>query len=221
MEKVPPAAKAKSTTKTRTTKKASKPKKSKSPTLEGDQVQEMAIADADENHVDEDDSNDDDLLSTSFRPQSRSKLAHALLPLASTNKLSNTLKLLATGWASEETILGNTKYYWHILGNEVMKNIAATVPTTMEELREIDGLGENVIKQYGERILQAVENFIKVNDLGEYLAKRPAAKKTKLVAAEVVDVLDDEDEFGCSDINFSSIKIPDMPNKEASRYFES
>ena len=117
------------------TKNAAESKRSKSSTLKGDQVQAMAIADANEI--------DDDSLSTSFKPPSRSKHAHAVLPLASANKLCNTLKLLVNGWASEENILGNTKSYLHTLGKEVMKNIAATVPTTMEELREIDGLGEN------------------------------------------------------------------------------
>ena len=167
------------------TKNAAESKRSKSSTLKGDQVQAMAIADANEI--------DDDSLSTSFKPPSRSKHAHAVLPLASANKLCNTLKLLVNGWASEENILGNTKSYLNTLSKEVMKKIA--VPTTMGELREIDSLGEHVINQYGGRILQAVENFVKVNDLGEYLATPPVAKKIKMLAVEVVDLLsDDEDE---------------------------
>lgn len=111
-----------------------------------------------------------------------------------------------------------------------MGAIASQVPTTVDELFSISGLGENVIKEYGERLVKNINAFVELGGLQEYLDKRPkkrprteAVKAGKKRAAPTansiidVDAVDDEFEAG---IDYGSIAIPDATG-EKSPYFGS
>lgn len=58
-----------------------------------------------------------------------------------------------------------------------MKEIASQCPTTLEELRTIDGLGEKKIQDYGPRMIRAIQNFVSKENLGEYLKERKQSKR--------------------------------------------
>jgi len=112
------------------------------------------------------------------------------------------------------------------MNGQTMAAVASQVPTTVEDLHSIGGLGENVIKEYGERLVKNVKAFVELEELQEYLDKRPkkrprtaaptsnaklSSSKTKKPAAlkvpTIIDVDDDEDEFDCG-IDFSAIEDP-------------
>lgn len=88
-------------------------------------------------------------------------------------------------------------------------------PMTLEELHDIGGLGENVIKEYGERLVKVVKNFVEMENLQEYIANRPKKRpRTETPTGKVtsnpsqpIDVCGD-DEFDVG-IDFSMIPIPD------------
>lgn len=128
---------------------------------------------------------------------------------------------------------------WNIMSGETMAAVAAQVPTTVEELHSISGLGENVIKEYGERLVKNINAFVQLEELQEYLDKRPPPKRPRTEAptgkpkakssnrkpravpkeATIIDVDADVDEFDC-DIDFNAIDIPN-PSKgtKKSPYF--
>lgn len=67
---------------------------------------------------------------------------------------------------------------WNIMSIQQIKIIAAEVPTTTKELFQC-GLPENIVKDYGERLLKNINTYNKSNDLRSYLDDRPK-KKLKL-----------------------------------------
>lgn len=94
--------------------------------------------------------------------------------------------------------------------------VASQVPTTVDELYFISGLGENVIKEYGERLIKNINAFVEFESLQEFLDKRPKkrpkteaapAKKCAARKADDVIVVDDDDEFEAG-IDFSKIPFP-------------
>ena len=102
---------------------------------------------------------------------------------------------------------GNNVFYWNILSNPKMMNIANEVPTTMEELADCE-LPQNVIKQYGERLIKNVNAFIEQENLQRYIDVRPKKKQKPNVVEDskpsagskpIINVLDSEDEFGNND----------------------
>ena len=92
---------------------------------------------------------------------------------------------------------------------ESIRKIAWTVPTTNEELTGLGVLGENIIKEYGERLLRAINNFVEKESLVGLLSQKqsPATKKVKVQAKSNYMVESNDDEFG-SDVDFSLIEIP-------------
>jgi bloom syndrome protein len=167
--------------------------------------------------IDESSDDDDDELDVATRPRSAGIKSQSvsILPHEATQELISRIKTLATNWAEEERMYGKNMFYWNILSNEAMKSIAAQAPMTVEDLKAIGVLGENIIKEYGERIVKIVSSYVAQEGLEEYVARRPS-KRAKVVAGSssdptVVEVLDDfgEDEFG-ADIDFSAIEIPDV-----------
>ncbi|TVU33484.1 hypothetical protein EJB05_25306 [Eragrostis curvula] len=49
---------------------------------------------------------------------------------------------------------------YHIFRNETMKEISSRVPRTKEELLEINGIGKEKLKKYGDRVLATIEDFL-------------------------------------------------------------
>ena len=65
------------------------------------------------------------------------------------------------------------------MNNAAMTIIAAQVPTSMEELSDLRILGENVINDYGERLVRNISSFVQQEKLEKYLERR-AAKRPKV-----------------------------------------
>lgn len=65
------------------------------------------------------------------------------------------------------------------MNNAAMTTIAAQVPTSMEELSDLRILGENVINDYGERLVRNISSFVQQEKLEKYLERR-AAKRPKV-----------------------------------------
>ena len=103
-----------------------------------------------------------------------------VLPKMKTELLLARIKKLVNMWADEEQMNGNNVFYWNILSNPKMMNIANEVPTTIEELADFE-LPQNVIKQYGERLVKNFNAFIKQENLQKYIDARPQKKKQKTV----------------------------------------
>jgi putative NADH-flavin reductase len=66
------------------------------------------------------------------------------------------------------------------LSNHGLKTIASQVPTTMDELKASGCLGENIIKEYGERIVRVVAIFTENNDLQHHLESSRPSKRAKV-----------------------------------------
>ena len=66
-------------------------------------------------------------------------------------------------------------YYkdWNILPPEKIKEVAAHVPTTVEELSALEILGEGKVEQYGERLIKQINTFIESRELQQYINERP------------------------------------------------
>ena len=67
------------------------------------------------------------------------------------------------------------------MSNSAMTQLAAQVPTSMEELSDLGILGENVVNDYGERLVRNISSFVQQNNLEKYLERR-AAKRPKVLA---------------------------------------
>lgn len=183
----------------------------------------------DESSDDDDDEEPD--VAVRVRSAGNKSQSMSVLPHEATQVLISRIKTLATNWAEEERMYGKNMFYWNILSNEAMKSIAAQVPTTVEDLKAIGVLGENIIKEYGERIVKIVSSYVAQEGLEEYIARRPS-KKAKIAIGSpsspaVVELLDDDDEFGMG-IDLSAIDLPDFKPAaakakkaaKASRYFD-
>lgn len=112
---------------------------------------------------------------------------------------------------------------------QTVKSISHIVPTTVEELASIDGLGEQKIADYGDRLIKGIKGFLEKEGLTEsFNSKRPAKRlraskkqgkpkskaKSKISKQEpdpdsiiMIDGDDDDDEFG-TEIDFSAIAMP-------------
>jgi superfamily II DNA helicase RecQ len=154
---------------------------------------------------DDDDDDDDDDVSWRGSGSGSKKQAPSTFPAAKTKELVEVFKKLVSNWADEERLLGNEVFYWNILNGEAMKAIAAGAPITLDELKGLGVLGENIIKEYGERIVKVVAHFVNTN----------------------VDMtMASDDEFGGDGIDFSA--IPDCKPATAgytkgnqSKYFKN
>jgi superfamily II DNA helicase RecQ len=151
-----------------------------------------------------------------------------ILPKNHTDVLVKRIKKLVSMWADEEIMNGNKVFYWNIMNNKAMGTIAAQVPLSIDELIDIGVIGENVVKEYGERLIKNLNAFIEQNGLEKYVKgkenkRRKLDKDTKPAASVSTTksrvLLDDEFDI---DIDFSTIDIPDgpLPTSQAkSSYF--
>ena len=71
------------------------------------------------------------------------------------------------------------KIDWHIMTNNVIQTVAAQCPTTLEELKAVDGLGVQKFKEYGERLIRIINAFVDAEGLEEHLAKKKSAQPAR------------------------------------------
>jgi uncharacterized protein YuzB (UPF0349 family) len=126
-----------------------------------------------------------------LRAKGSSSVNTSVLPKEHTDSLIARIKKLVSLWADEEIMNGNQvfcKYSesrlffycnvvtydfsidWNIMSNNALSTIAETVPLTIHELSELEVLSENVMKEYGERLIKNIKAFIEQNALQVYLA---------------------------------------------------
>jgi ATP-dependent DNA helicase, RecQ family len=149
----------------------------------------------------------------------------SILPQNHTEALVKRIKKLVSMWADEEVMNGNKVFYWNIMNNKAMGTIASQVPLTIEELNDLGVIGENVVKEYGDRLIKNLNAFIEQNSLQKYTMNKRRKIEVEPEPAPVPHpnaashIMLDDDEFG--GIDFSSIEIPDGPinSKAKSSYF--
>ena len=174
-----------------------------------------------------DSESEDELTVPVFPSSEKKKVSDAsVLPQADCQKLVDLIKKLVTNWAEEERAMGKNVFYWNIMSNANMKKIAEHVPTSMEDLKGMGILGENIVKEYGERIVKVVQTFVANNDLQSYLNRRPAKRaktsveETKPPASSHVQVLADSgDEFDMG-IDLSCVNIDLSVDQQKSKFFK-
>ena len=131
---------------------------------------------------------------------------------------------------------------WHIMTNKVIQTVAAQCPTTLEDLKAVDGLGEQKFKEYGGRLIRIINAFVEAENLQEHLDKKKSAqparkrkasdpqsgsgtsagtKAPKLKASSTNNLAaiddDDDDEFPL-DFDLGDIVLPgDKPTVDASK----
>ena len=116
-----------------------------------------------------------------------------------------------------------------------MSQLASDVPTSIEELSALGILGENVQKEYGERLVKNIKTYVEQEKLQHYLDKHQGRKRKlstsenvsrnitsassakKAMTKNVVPVQND-DEFDIG-IDFSQIEMPVAPVQNKSSYF--
>ena len=155
----------------------------------------------------------------------------SILPKNHTEQLVKRIKKLVSMWADEEIMNGNKVFYWNIMNQKAMGTIASQVPLSIDELNDIGVIGENVVKEYGDRLIKNLNAFVEQNGLEKYVQgkenKRRRLDDAKVAAPAPGQVsmasktsLDDEFDI---DIDFSAIDIPDGPvptSKAKSSYFK-
>lgn len=134
--------------------------------------------------IDDDDDDDETEFEDGGNDQS-AILKNPLIPRHDVKELEKRVMQIVIAWANEEKLMGNPIYYWHILTNPVIKAIASQCPTTIDELKALDGIAEQKANEYGHRLVKIVQAFIKEKNLEETLAqkkeellqKQPAKKR--------------------------------------------
>ena len=99
------------------------------------------------------------------------------------------------------------------MGNEKMGDVANNAPTSMGELSDCN-LPQNIIKQYGERLVKNISTYVSQQSLEKYIENRPKKKQKTEVDSKpgsnqpiVIDVPDSDNEFD-DDIDFSAVPDP-------------
>ncbi|XP_058771804.1 ATP-dependent DNA helicase Q-like 4A [Vicia villosa] len=72
-------------------------------------------------------------------------------------KLYTALRMLRTALCREA---GEGVYAHHIFGNATLQQISKKIPRTKEELLDINGIGKIKVNNYGDRLLETIENTI-------------------------------------------------------------
>lgn len=171
---------------------------------------------------DDDEFEFDDLPSSARKIGTKAKSPEkSILPKNHTDALIERIKKLVSLWAEEEMMNGNQVFYWNIMNNQAMSTIATHVPLTIEELNDLAVVGENIVKEYGERLIKQLKSFVDQNKLDKYLAGKSRKRQknvgqTKKASTSVAPKKDEYD----TEIDFSMIDIPvvNNPSKKSS-YF--
>ena len=113
------------------------------------------------------------------------------------------------------------------MSNTAMGTIASQVPLSVEELNDLSVLGENVVKEYGDRLIKNINSFVTQNNLQKYTSnkrckvdtgeeqKAPQSSSLAISNSAATKnntsmITDSDDDFDMG-IDFSSIEIPDGP----------
>ena len=163
--------------------------------------------------------------------KSKSTGEKSILPRNYTELLVKRIKKLVSMWADEEIMNGNKVFYWNIMNNKAMGTIASQVPQSIEELNDLGVLGENVVKEYGDRLIKNLKAYMEQNDLKKYLKNKESKRhkvdessKAQAVAKKpspsIMKMDDDDDDFFDMDIDFSAIDLPAGPRQKNSSYFK-
>lgn len=158
--------------------------------------------------------------------KSSSPAEKSILPQNYTEVLVKRIKKLVSMWADEEVMNGNKVFYWNIMNNKAMGTIASQVPLTIQELNDLGVIGENVVKEYGDRLIKNLNAFIEQNNLQQYTMNKRRkiqveSKPTAVPPQNIPSIQLDDDDF--DGIDFSSIEIPDGTTvaKAKSSYFSN
>jgi len=214
-----------------------KPKVPKPVTIKNGKFEVPIIESIDDS--DDDMEFDDGLPSSSRKVGQKNKTPDkSILPKNHTEALMKRIKKLVSLWADEEVMNGNKVFYWNIMNQHAMVTIASQVPLSIDELNDLAVIGENVVKEYGDRLIKNINAFVEQNQLEKYISgksrKRQKGEEPKSTSAtpkqssfsvskspsqtNVDTSFDDEFDVG---IDFSQIDIPDSRvNTKQSSYFK-
>ncbi|KAL7445801.1 hypothetical protein ACHAXM_011372 [Skeletonema potamos] len=109
-----------------------------------------------------------------------------------TDALHARIHKLVNMWADEEQMAGNIVFYWNIMSDGQMKEVANKVPTNLDELAECN-VSENFRKEYGARLVKNINACVESETLRGCFEKSPR-KKRKTNASD-----SDDEEFLCSE----------------------
>ncbi|KAL7532408.1 hypothetical protein ACHAXR_004611 [Thalassiosira sp. AJA248-18] len=138
---------------------------------------------------------------------------NTVLPKKYTDALLARIKKLVSMWAEEEQMNGNKVFYWNILSNPKIANVATQVPTTIEELSKCE-IPQMFQKQYGERLVKNINSYIEQEKLQQYVENRPKKKQKTAVDESKPEsnpiLIDSDNEFDEFDdgVDYSAIEIP-------------
>ena len=112
---------------------------------------------------------------------------------------------------------------WNIISVAQTAAIAGHVPMSIDELNAMGILGENIIKEYGDRLIKNIRAFVETENLQQFIDRRPKkrpmsfgktpAKKQKIPSRPTTTTTqkktgkgDDADEFD-ADIDYNLIDM--------------
>lgn len=163
------------------------------------------------NLLDSDDSDDGDIPERSARTDNATATPGSVLPKDMAQELLLKIRQVLMTFAETERIIsGKDVFYWHILSNEAMKQVASQSPMTIEELRAMGIVGENIVKEYGERLVRTVRGFVELNNLTDYISRIRPTKRLKVNSTDDVgkgkENENSSDEFDAG-IDYSLIEV--------------
>jgi len=108
-----------------------------------------------------------------------------VLPKQYTETLVARITKLVKMWADEEQMNGNKVFYWNIMNGATISELASYAPVSIEELSDLANLGENILKEYGERIVKNIKSYVQQENLQSYVDKaRASTRKRKIEKTE-------------------------------------
>lgn len=196
-----------------TTSKKSNPKEKKTISVKKGKIEVAnieTISDSDDDEMEF----GTDLTLSSRKVGSKAKSPEvSILPKNHTKALVDRIKKLLNLWADEEIMNGNQVFYWNIMNQNAIATIAAHVPLSIDELNDLAVLGENVVKEYGHRLIKNINVFVKQNDLEKYLGGKSRKRQKSEESSNPITPQNaapkmTSTEFD-TDIDFSAIELPD------------
>ena len=127
--------------------------------------------------IDIDDSDDEidseSGLSSPRQVRGKAKSPDPILPKNHTDALMKRIKSLVSLFADEEIMNGNKVFYWNIVSQNEMTKISYRVPLSIEELNDLAVLKEDVVKEYGDRLIKGINAFVEQHNLQKYMSAKP------------------------------------------------
>ena len=96
-----------------------------------------------------------------------------------------------------------------------MKTVSCKVPRSIAELKGLGVLGDQVVNDYGQRLVKLINSFVETNELEEYLNSRPKKRtKTSNESKKSVIVIDDDEEDEFDSIDFGTVDLTQLPDSK-------